>query len=120
MRTGYLFPLNSTNVAFSTSTCRQTSTSVCSKEGFIAGSDSRADYNPGIRGTEEKRSRIETSRLVLRPFQLSDAQAAFDWFGDPAVTRFTPTGPDESIEETIARLAGYQSHHGDKADAARA
>lgn len=55
-------------------------------------------------------TRIETSRLILRPFQLSDAQAAFEWFGDPVVMRFTPTGPDKSMEETITRLAGYQDH----------
>jgi RimJ/RimL family protein N-acetyltransferase len=55
-------------------------------------------------------TRIETSRLILRPFQLSDAQASFEWFGDPVVMRFTPTGPDKSIEETITRIAGYQNH----------
>ena len=55
-------------------------------------------------------TRIETSRLILRPFQLSDAQAAFEWFGDPVVMRFTPTGPDKSTKETIARIAGYQNH----------
>jgi ribosomal-protein-alanine N-acetyltransferase len=55
-------------------------------------------------------TKIETSRLILRPFEASDAQAAFEWFGDPVVMRFTPTGPDKSIEETIMRLAGYQNH----------
>lgn len=53
---------------------------------------------------------IETSRLILRPFEPSDAQAAFQWFGDPVVMRFTPTGPDKSVEETTTRLAGYQHH----------
>lgn len=53
---------------------------------------------------------IETSRLILRPFEPSDAQAAFQWFGDPVVMRFTPTGPDKAVEETITRLAGYESH----------
>ena len=60
-------------------------------------------------GNDEERymqGRIETSQLILRPFQLSDAQAAFEWFGDPVVMRFTPTGPDMSIEETITRLTG--------------
>jgi ribosomal-protein-alanine N-acetyltransferase len=55
-------------------------------------------------------ARIETSRVILRPFEASDAQSAFEWFGDPVVMRFTPTGPDKSIEETITRLAGYQNH----------
>jgi len=55
-------------------------------------------------------TRLETSRLILRPFEPSDAQAAFEWFGDPIVMRFTPSGPDESIEETRTRLAGYENH----------
>ncbi len=53
---------------------------------------------------------IETSRLVLRPFESADAEAAFGWFGDPQVMRLTPTGPDTSIEQTKARLANYQEH----------
>jgi ribosomal-protein-alanine N-acetyltransferase len=54
--------------------------------------------------------RIETERLVLRPFETSDAEAAFGWLGDPAVMRFAPAGADEGIEETKARLAGYVEH----------
>lgn len=53
---------------------------------------------------------IETARLLLRPFTLADAPAAFGWFGDPAVMRFTATGPDTSVEQTQARLDGYQKH----------
>ena len=56
------------------------------------------------------RATIETSRLILRPFESSDVEAAFAWFGDPIVMRFTPTGPDTSIEQTKARLASYQEH----------
>lgn len=54
--------------------------------------------------------RIETERLILRPFEASDAEAAFGWFGDPVVMRFTPAGADKSNEETKARLAGYMDH----------
>jgi [ribosomal protein S5]-alanine N-acetyltransferase len=54
--------------------------------------------------------RIETDRLILRPFELSDAEAAFGWRGDPVVVCFTPTGPDKSVEETRARLAIYIEH----------
>lgn len=54
--------------------------------------------------------RIETERLILRPFEASDAAAAFGWLGAPSVMRFTPTGADKSIEETKARLAGYMDH----------
>jgi len=53
--------------------------------------------------------RIETERLILRPFETSDAAAAFGWFGDPVVMRFTPTGPDKRIEDTEARLTLFTS-----------
>ncbi len=56
------------------------------------------------------RDRIETDRLILRPFEPTDAETAFRWFGDPIVMRFTPTGPDKSVGETRARLARYQKH----------
>src|SRR4029077_18146171 len=56
------------------------------------------------------RLKIETNRLILRPFEPADAAAAFGWFGDPVVMRFTPTGPDASIEHTKARLTKYQEH----------
>jgi len=56
------------------------------------------------------RATIETSRLILRPFEASDAEAAFAWFGDPIVMRFTPTGPDTSLDLTKARLTNYQEH----------
>ncbi len=53
---------------------------------------------------------LGTSRLILRPFDSGDLEAAFGWFGDPTVMRFTPTGPDTSIDQTKARLANYQEH----------
>src|SRR5258706_8754895 len=56
------------------------------------------------------RATIETGRLVLRPFESGDVEAAFAWFGDPIVMRFTPNGPDTSIELTKARLGNYQEH----------
>src|SRR5690348_11981481 len=59
---------------------------------------------------EPVRTLIETPRLVLRPFESDDVEAAFAWFGDPIVMRFTPGGPDTSIEQTKARLANYQEH----------
>ena len=59
---------------------------------------------------EPKRTLIETRRLILRPFEMDDVEAAFTWFGDPIVMRFTPSGPDTSIEQTKARLANYQEH----------
>ncbi|HET6282221.1 MAG TPA: GNAT family N-acetyltransferase [Polyangia bacterium] len=53
---------------------------------------------------------IKTSRLLLRPFQLMDAEVAHAWFGDPLVMRYTPTGSDDSVEKTRERLAEYQAH----------
>ena len=55
-------------------------------------------------------NRIETERLILRPFEASDAGAAFGWFGDSVVMRFTPTGPDKSMEQTQARLTLFMEH----------
>jgi [ribosomal protein S5]-alanine N-acetyltransferase len=53
---------------------------------------------------------IVTHRLSMRPFEQTDAEAAFAWFGDPIVMRFTPTDPDASIEHTNKRLVKYQEH----------
>ena len=53
---------------------------------------------------------IETSRLILRPFEEDDAQEAFQWFGDPLVMEFVPGGPDRSIEQTRTRLSNYRTH----------
>lgn len=53
---------------------------------------------------------IVTDRLNMRPFELTDTEASFAWFGDPIVMRFTPTGPDASVEHTKVRLAKYQEH----------
>ncbi len=61
-------------------------------------------------GEQRMRVRIETRRLILRPFEPGDVEAAFGWFGDPVVMRFTRTGPDRSIGETRARLTQYENH----------
>ena len=53
---------------------------------------------------------IETPRLLLRPFRPEDAERAFGWLGDAAVMRFTPTGPDPSIDATRTRIVGYCEH----------
>jgi [ribosomal protein S5]-alanine N-acetyltransferase len=53
---------------------------------------------------------IETSRLRLRPFATDDARFAFEWFGDPSVMRFTPSGTDKDLGQTVERIAGYRKH----------
>ena len=47
---------------------------------------------------EPLRTLIETRRLILHPFESGEVETAFAWLGDPIVMRFTPTGPDTSIE----------------------
>lgn len=56
------------------------------------------------------RTSIETRRLILRPFEPADVEAAFGWFGDPIVMRFTVTGPDKSIDATRTRLTYFENH----------
>jgi RimJ/RimL family protein N-acetyltransferase len=53
---------------------------------------------------------IETPRLLLRPFDRDDAVAAHAWFGDPVVMKYTPTGPDASVDVTRDRLVRYDAH----------
>ena len=53
---------------------------------------------------------VETRRLLLRPFELADAEVAHGWFGDPLVMKHTPTGIDDSVQKTRKRLAEYQTH----------
>src|SRR5258708_19799149 len=57
-----------------------------------SGAQGRGQINKPFR--EQVRTTIETRRLILRPFESSDAEAAFAWFGDAIVMRFTPTGAD--------------------------
>jgi ribosomal-protein-alanine N-acetyltransferase len=55
-------------------------------------------------------TKMETSRLILRPFETEDLASAHQWFGDAEVMRYTPMGPDQSRETTRERLAGYRKH----------
>ena len=50
---------------------------------------------------------IFTSRTIVRPFALTDVQAASAWFSDPVVMEFTPTGPDRGLPATESRLQHY-------------
>ena len=43
---------------------------------------------------------LTTERLALRPFAPGDAEAAFGFFGDPAVMRFSLHGPHASRKTT--------------------
>lgn len=47
--------------------------------------------------------RLETQRLILRPFQLEDAEAMFrNWTSDPEVTKYLTWPTHKSVETTKA------------------
>jgi len=43
---------------------------------------------------------IQTARLSLRPFEVADEEAAFEFFGDPDVMRFSLNGVHTSRKPT--------------------
>lgn len=47
---------------------------------------------------------INTERLLIRPFSISDAEDAFEWRSDPEVNRFMPYPCDENVEELRQRI----------------
>ena len=50
---------------------------------------------------------IETKRLVLRPFRISDAQKMYDnWASDPEVTKFL-TWPTHASVEVAGQVLAY-------------
>ncbi len=52
--------------------------------------------------------RIETHRLILRPFRVEDAPAMFrNWASDPAVTEFLTWPPHASEDDTAALLTRW-------------
>jgi [ribosomal protein S5]-alanine N-acetyltransferase len=56
---------------------------------------------------------LETDRLIVRPYTLDDAEAAFAFFGDPEVTRYLGyTGePHPDLETTRQRLTAHAAAH---------
>ncbi len=58
--------------------------------------------------------RIETHRLVLRPFTIDDADDMFsNWASDPEVTRFLTWPPHSSADVTRMVLGSWVSRYGD-------
>ena len=48
-------------------------------------------------------NRLETDKLILRPFKLDDAQEMFDnWASDPEVTKFLSFLPHQNVDVTKA------------------
>lgn len=59
--------------------------------------------------------RLETDRLILRPFQNEDACAIYhNWANDPEVTRYLMWPCHESIETTRTVLAEWIGQYGNK------
>ena len=51
---------------------------------------------------------LETERLILRPFAVSDAEEMYmNWGGDPEVTRYMFHEPAISVKETKERIRGW-------------
>lgn len=58
--------------------------------------------------------KIETKRLMLRPFQIEDAEDMFNnWASDPEVTRFLTWPPHSSVELTRTLLNHWISQYTD-------
>ncbi len=55
---------------------------------------------------------IETERLLLRPFQVSDAQHMFDnWANDPEVTTYLMWQPHQNVAASRAYLEGIVENY---------
>ena len=50
---------------------------------------------------------IETERLILRPFEIKDAAAAYVWLSDPHVNRYMPYSLYTSITQAEAWIASH-------------
>lgn len=60
--------------------------------------------------------RLETERLILRPLEMADAAAIFDYAKNPNVSRFTLWEPHESVKDSEAFLHDYVfAHYREKA-----
>lgn len=52
---------------------------------------------------------LETSRLLLRPLVVSDAERLFAIYADPETVRYW-NGPDTSLQASIGRIERMQAH----------
>ena len=58
--------------------------------------------------------RLETERLILRPFTLDDAQAMFEnWGSDPEVTKYLTWPTHTGVETSRAVLGDWVTHYGE-------
>jgi len=54
---------------------------------------------------------FNSERLSYRPYRRSDAAAAFAFFGDAEVMKYSAFGVHHTIERTVEMLAGLIAHH---------
>ena len=54
---------------------------------------------------------FNSERLYYRPFRRSDAEAAFAFFGDPEVMKYSAFGVHQSVERTAEMIAGFIDHN---------
>lgn len=54
---------------------------------------------------------FNSERLYYRPFRRSDAEAAFAFFGDPEVMKFSAFDAHPTIERTVEVLADFIDHN---------
>jgi RimJ/RimL family protein N-acetyltransferase len=54
--------------------------------------------------------RLETERLILRPFESGDARDLHAVHSDPSTFEFIGSGPPLSLDETRARIARVAAH----------
>ncbi|MBP5405142.1 MAG: GNAT family N-acetyltransferase [Clostridia bacterium] len=58
--------------------------------------------------------RIETERLILRPFEAEDAEAMYrNWASDPEVTKYLTWETHKSTEDSKAILSDWLAHYGE-------
>ena len=56
--------------------------------------------------------KLETDRLILRPFTLEDADTMYkNWASDPDVTKYLPWTPHESVQVTRSLLEDWISQY---------
>lgn len=54
---------------------------------------------------------LETDRLILRPIELSDAPAIFEYASNPAVSLYTLWGPHKTVEDSLDYIKDYVFHY---------
>ncbi len=59
--------------------------------------------------------RMETGRLILRPFAMADAQAMYDnWASDPEVTKYLTWPAHGNLDISRMVLSDWVSHYGEE------